>query len=112
MDQAFRLTRGTCQQAVLAYLMTAEALGSEEALAALRDVHPRANPNPGFVQQLALFASMKNRLDEGNWEYRQRCVLDQWRKSGVDAAELPEPCSTANATDVPPAHPDLICFCV
>ena len=45
-------------QTVCAYLMAAEALTPEQALASLREKHRVACPNHGFLAQLALFHQM------------------------------------------------------
>jgi hypothetical protein len=71
--------------------MAEEKLSCEEALAKLRRVHARASPNMGFLEQLTLFHIMNNRLDEDNWEYRNRQVLLRWRKDGVVLADFREP---------------------
>lgn len=75
---------------VLAYLMTAEKLSHKQALAALRQVHSRANPNRGFLQQLKLFHIMKHKLDRSNWEYRNRLVLQRWKTDGIALSDFPD----------------------
>lgn len=42
----------------------------EEALEGLRELHPSANPNSGFVEQLKLFGSMGCQLDQSNPGYK------------------------------------------
>eukprot|EP00884_Botryococcus_braunii_P003464 jgi/Botrbrau1/13118/Bobra.0187s0075.1 len=85
--------------AVTAYLMAEEKLSSEEAVAKLRRVHTRASPNSGFLEQLALLHTMNNKLDEGNWEYRNRLVMQRWRKDGIASSDFPEPSTAPDAVN-------------
>ncbi|GAQ83072.1 Dual specificity phosphatase [Klebsormidium nitens] len=55
---------------VTAYLMYKEGLSAKDALASLRQASPSACPNDGFLEQLSIFESMGNRIDERNTAYK------------------------------------------
>mmetsp|Transcript_8517 Transcript_8517/g.24434 ORF Transcript_8517/g.24434 Transcript_8517/m.24434 type:complete len:324 (+) Transcript_8517:169-1140(+) len=77
---------------VIAYLMRSEKRSTDAALEALREAHPAAQPNDGFMEQLRLFHEMGCRLDPTNEAYK-RFNLQQhgrrWEAQGyVDREQL------------------------
>ncbi|KTW28813.1 hypothetical protein T552_01443 [Pneumocystis carinii B80] len=54
-----------------AYLMKKRNISKEEAILCIKKVHPNAEPNPGFIQQLQLFYDCKYVLSNETKLYRQ-----------------------------------------
>ncbi|GAB4823746.1 hypothetical protein N2152v2_010792 [Parachlorella kessleri] len=81
---------------VMAYLMASQPkLTALQALELVREAHPPACPNPGFMQQLELFRAMGCRLDESFLPYK-RFLLGRvgkaYEETGLlDAASLAQP---------------------
>jgi len=62
---------------VLAFMTEVLDLGSpQRCLEFLKDKHPDAQPNEGFLMQLELWYEMKFSLDKGNAKYRSLCAQE------------------------------------
>lgn len=56
---------------VLAHLMKSDQLSVDEAIAFMKKIHPKANPNVGFLEQLQLYEAMGNTVDKTHPVYKQ-----------------------------------------
>ncbi|XP_024360951.1 uncharacterized protein [Physcomitrium patens] len=56
---------------VTAYLMQKEHLSAAAALKSLRRISPGVHPNDGFMEQLAIFESMGNKIDRDSSSYKK-----------------------------------------
>ncbi|CAG9460130.1 unnamed protein product [Pedinophyceae sp. YPF-701] len=77
-----------------AFVMSTTHCSLQEALAGVRQVHPGAQPNEGFMAQLALFADMGCRIDNDHTGYRKFCAeqmsFDFQQAGYVDEERLAE----------------------
>ncbi len=84
-------------QVVVAYLMVTEHLNSDEALQAVREKAPWADPNPGFKHQLALFAAMGHKLDPSYEPYKAMLLSQQRQLATLNTRPLPKHCKVSPA---------------
>lgn len=63
--------------AVVAYLMQKYNIGRDEALAQLCEGRPVCSPNPGFMEQLAVFEEMLKAKDD----QKANAIYDEWHKT-------------------------------
>lgn len=89
--------QGTSRSAAvaLAYLMRAQELDPDAALAMLRKTHPSAAPNEGFMDQLQLFFCMNYTLNTSYVPYRrflaQQAAVRYHTTGILDASKLSMP---------------------
>ena len=94
-------------QVVTAHVMATENLAVADALAAVRQTHAGARPNPGFMRQLHVFHAMGCKIDTSHPQYKQlhvEALGRQWQEAGhVDATTFASTPETANS-EVCKAH--------
>lgn len=56
---------------VLAHLMKSDQLSVDEAVAFMKKIYPKANPNVGFLEQLQLYEAMGSTVDKTHPAYKQ-----------------------------------------
>lgn len=95
-------------QIAVAHLMASAGLDDAAALEAVRHAHPAAQPNPGFLEQLALFGLMGCRLDPGNAGFREfrayQAALAFAETGALDCAGLADVDSGASSSTKEALH--------
>uniref|UniRef100_A0A1D2A9A3 protein-tyrosine-phosphatase n=1 Tax=Auxenochlorella protothecoides TaxID=3075 RepID=A0A1D2A9A3_AUXPR len=105
-----RCAQGVSRSAAIAvaHLMASAGLDDAAALEAVRHAHPAAQPNPGFLEQLALFGLMGCRLDPGNAGFREfrayQAALAFAETGALDCAGLADVDSGASSSTKEALH--------
>lgn len=76
--------------------MITEHMTSQEALRAVRQKAPWADPNPGFKHQLDLFAAMGHKLDAGYEPYQAMLLSQQRQLATLNTRPLPKQLEVAS----------------